>query len=69
MDFHVYKMDWNSNGITFYVDGQQTGSVTPSDGGFWKLVGFSGNNIWSSGSKMAPFDQPVSIKLYVVQAL
>ena len=33
------------------------GHVNPPEGGFWQLGEFSGNNIWSDGSKMAPFDQ------------
>ena len=58
-------MSWNANGMTFYVDGQQIGQVLPPSGGFWQLGGFSGNNIWASGSKMAPFDKPVSIERLV----
>jgi len=58
-------MNWNANGMTFYVDGQQIGQVNPPSGGFWQLEGFSGNNIWASGSKMAPFDKPVSRELIV----
>ena len=64
-DFHIYKMNWNANGMTFYVDGQQIGQVNPPSGGFWQLGGFSGNNIWASGSKMAPFDKPVSRELII----
>jgi hypothetical protein len=26
---------------------------------FWQKGGFSGTNIWGSGTKAAPFDQPV----------
>ena len=58
--FHIYQMYWTLNGFEFYVDGQQIGKVTPPNGGFWQLGAFSGNNIWASGSKMAPFDQSVS---------
>ena len=33
--------------------------ATVPSGGFWEKGHFSGNNLWSSGEKMAPFDQPV----------
>lgn len=58
-------MYWTSNGFQFYVDGQQIGSMVPPAGGFWQLGGFSGRNIWASGSKMAPFDKPVSTYIYI----
>ena len=57
--FHLYGMEWSDQGIIFTVDTIEIGRVFPPDGGFWELGGFSGNNLWSSGSKMAPFDQDV----------
>jgi len=64
LDFHIYKMIWTPNGFTFYVDGKQVDQRNPPSGGFWQLGRFSGNNnIWKSGSKMAPFDKPVFIKI------
>ena len=57
---HIYELIWDENGIAFKVDGEDSGSVYPPDGGFWELGGFSGDNIWSEGSKMAPFDEKVT---------
>jgi hypothetical protein len=34
--------------------------VNPPTGGFWQKGGFQGQNIWSSGSNMAPFDKRVT---------
>lgn len=31
-----------------------------ADAGFWSKGNYSGNNPWSSGTKMAPFDRDVS---------
>jgi len=56
-DFHTYKMKWDRQGIIFFIDDARIGAVQPPDGGFWELGGFQGENIWSDGSKMAPFDQ------------
>ncbi|XP_066259304.1 beta-1,3-glucan-binding protein-like [Euwallacea similis] len=59
-DFHVYKMEWTSEGIKYFIDDEATGTITPPDGGFWELGEFdktSVDNPWAGGSKMAPFDQ------------
>jgi len=42
------------------VDNAEVMRTNVGAGGFWQKGGFSGNNIWSSGTKAAPFDQPVS---------
>lgn len=57
-DFHKYEFHWDESGIKFLVDGQEFGFVAAGDG-FWKRGGFQGENIWASGTKMAPFDQEV----------
>ena len=31
--------------------------------GYWQEGHFHGNNVWASGGKDAPFDQPVSVRL------
>ena len=59
-DFHIYGLQWTSDNITFLLDGQAIGTVSPPAGGFWQYGGFNGTNIWANGTKMAPFDQPVS---------
>ena len=37
------------------------GEMYPPAGGFWELGGFRGQNLWSGGTVMAPFDQRVCI--------
>ncbi|XP_055322093.1 beta-1,3-glucan-binding protein-like [Sitodiplosis mosellana] len=54
--FHIYEFIWNEKGFIFYVDRAEIGSVPVGDG-FWKRGDFQGNDIWASGTKMAPFDQ------------
>jgi beta-glucanase (GH16 family) len=56
-DFHLYRVDWLPSGIEFFIDNQSIGKVTPPAGGFWELGGYQGDNIWKTGSKMAPFDK------------
>jgi beta-glucanase (GH16 family) len=56
-DFHVYGVEWLPNVMNFIVDNELIGSVTPPAGGFWELGQFGGQNIWASGTPMAPFDQ------------
>jgi hypothetical protein len=36
---------------------------------FWQKGGFGGNNIWGSGTKAAPFDQPVNKLNYYVHCM
>ncbi|XP_031626730.1 beta-1,3-glucan-binding protein-like [Contarinia nasturtii] len=55
-DFHKYEFHWNENGIKFFIDGTELGFADVGEG-FWKRGGFSGDNIWASGTKMAPFDE------------
>jgi hypothetical protein len=55
--FHLYKSEWNQYGITFSIDDEVIGNITPPSGGFWELGGFNGNNPWAGGEQMAPFDQ------------
>jgi len=55
-DFHKYKLEWNQDGLSFFIDDEYIGGVYPPNGGFWEYGGFWGNNLWQSGSKMAPFD-------------
>ena len=38
------------------------GEMYPPAGGFWELGGFRGQNLWSGGTVMAPFDQRVYIR-------
>lgn len=50
--------------MRFFVDGFMIGEVIPPAGGFWELGQLDrdpgGPNIWANGTKMTPFDYPVS---------
>lgn len=62
-DFHVFSTEWSSEGFKFFVDSKLVGQLQAPEGGLWKnAVGDATkqNNPWISGSRMAPFDQPVS---------
>lgn len=63
-DFHKYAFTWDDGGIRFFIDDSEIGNVPVNDG-FWKRGNFNGSNIWSSGNKMAPFDQEVNKKSYM----
>ena len=41
------------------MDSELIGEMFPPPGGFWELGGFQGENLWISGSNLAPFDQRV----------
>lgn len=56
--FHNYTFVWDESGIRFFFDQSEIGFVAVGEG-FWQRGGFSGENIWSGNSKMAPFDQEV----------
>ncbi|XP_043233950.1 beta-1,3-glucan-binding protein-like [Amphibalanus amphitrite] len=68
-DFHIYKVVWTPDGLTFSVDDNEIGTAAPPEGGFWEMGGFDQdtwrNNPWAGRSKMAPFDQPFYIKFNV----
>lgn len=60
LDFHRYQLEWTPDYIKFSIDDEETGKITPPDGGFWELGNYSHygiENPWrGSKSKMAPFD-------------
>lgn len=69
-NFHIFKMDWTEDGFKFYVDGEMIDELKAPKSGLWRLGNLhtsmingasSIRNHWASGSKMAPFDKPVSI--------
>lgn len=57
-EFHKYEFIWDESGIKYFVDGTEIGFAAV-DEGFWNRGKFTGDNIWASASKMAPFDQEV----------
>lgn len=58
-NYHIYEFIWDENGFKFLLDGIEYGSVPVGDG-FWKRGHFPGDDIWKSGTKMAPFDEEVT---------
>ncbi|CAC5391820.1 Beta-1,3-glucan-binding protein [Mytilus coruscus] len=63
--WHTYKLEWDANHIRTTVDGHEVLKVTTPSGGFWNWGGFGGSNIWASGGRNAPFDQPFQLILNV----
>ncbi|KAJ8911725.1 hypothetical protein NQ315_012363 [Exocentrus adspersus] len=69
-DFYRYQMEWAPDHITFSIEDEVIGTVTPPEGGFWELgqlVDSGQDNPWkrSSNLRMAPFDQEFYIVLNV----
>ncbi|CAC5391818.1 unnamed protein product [Mytilus coruscus] len=63
--FHTYKLEWYSDRIRVTVDGDQIMYVGTPGNGFYSYGGFGGSNIWASGGKNAPFDQPFQLIMNV----
>ncbi|XP_071142011.1 beta-1,3-glucan-binding protein-like [Mytilus edulis] len=63
--WHTYKLEWDANHIRTTVDGHEVLKVNTPSGGFWNWGGFHGSNIWASGGRNAPFDQPFHLILNV----
>nr|ADK77876.1 lipopolysaccharide and beta-1,3-glucan binding protein [Portunus trituberculatus] len=61
--FHTWRVDWTSTEIKAYLDDELKITIDPVTN-FWNFAGLddSIDNPWTSGSKMAPFDQ----KFYIV---
>lgn len=69
-DFHTYKMHWTPDSITFSVDNQVYGTVTPPSGGFaanQRLLelDYLVAERWEKGSILAPFDHEMFLSLGV----
>ncbi|GFR73297.1 3-glucan binding protein [Elysia marginata] len=54
--FHIYKMVWTPDYIATYVDSHRI-MYLEAGTSMYERGHFRGANIWSSGEKMAPFDQ------------
>ncbi len=60
-------MEWTPTGFKFFVDGKITDDqLKVPEEGLWKLIvdkekGKKLDHPWRTGSKIAPFDQPVTI--------
>lgn len=66
-DFHVYKLTWTEDSITFYVDDIEI-QVLKADKDLWKKFDLESSgraNPWIGGTNLAPFDQ----EFYVVISL
>jgi beta-glucanase (GH16 family) len=70
-NFHVYKLDWNENGMRFLIDDKVIGIVrvkeneTMWDRGFFEGKNKDLPNPWTQGSPIAPFDK----EFYIVIGL
>ena len=66
-DFNLFSVSITPEGIYFYVNGNLNLNFTVDEKGFWELGNFGEKlfNPWSSGSKMAPFDQ----EFYIIMNL
>lgn len=53
--WHTYGCLWEEGKLSFYLDGNQTGSILTSDGQFAPC--------WINGNKNSPFDIPMNIIL------
>ncbi|KAK6168499.1 hypothetical protein SNE40_021019 [Patella caerulea] len=55
--FHDYKLDWSPDHIILYVDGDVVTRMDIPDGStVWDHYNLKGNNPWTHGTKIAPFD-------------
>ena len=71
-NFHIFRMEWTPNGFNFFVDGKMTDDQlkVPEEGLLRKLVvgrdkgKYQDHPPTRTRSKMAPFDQPVLMKIY-----
>ncbi|KAL4234516.1 hypothetical protein ACF0H5_006159 [Mactra antiquata] len=64
---HTYRLEWTVHHIQVFVDDVIMMNV-PISQSFWQKGGFGGSNLWSSGTKAAPFDQPFYLILNVAIA-
>lgn len=55
----TYCHAWAVFNFRITVDNHEVFRENIGAGGFWQRGGFGGNNLWSGGTKAAPFDQPV----------
>jgi len=64
-DFHTWRIDWTADKMEAYIDDVLQLTVDPGSN-FWDFGGFDSigdiDKIWSTGEKMAPFDQ----KFYLI---
>ena len=68
-DFHTYRLDWDEDGLRFYIDDELLQDVGTDDG-YWKRGKFGDhlpdeNNVWAGSNPDAPFDQEFYLILNV----
>ncbi|XP_055374593.1 beta-1,3-glucan-binding protein-like isoform X2 [Condylostylus longicornis] len=63
-DFHKYTLLWSPEYFIFSIDDQEIGRIDAGKG-FFQRGGFPNNidNPWIGGSKMAPFDQELVVRM------
>ena len=69
-DYHVFRVEWNPDGIILKVDNSVFGTIYPPAGGFASdqhliQVDSSITERWKKGTVLAPFDQEMYIMLGV----
>ncbi|XP_034239466.1 beta-1,3-glucan-binding protein 1-like isoform X2 [Thrips palmi] len=63
-DFHNYSLLWTPDTLAFSVDGVELGVARPEEvGGLLRGQDNEGDDPWSHGSKIAPFDKEFYISL------
>ena len=62
-DFHLFRIEWLTDQIKFFIDDQLTSELKSPDVGFAYLqnIGVSANLTSEYSTKIAPFDTPVII--------
>ncbi|KAK3088787.1 hypothetical protein FSP39_023702 [Pinctada imbricata] len=63
--WHTYALEWTADHIITYVDNQEIMHIRTPNEGWWNRAHLGGGNIWASGGKNAPFDQPFQLILNV----
>jgi len=58
-EWHLWGMEWTENYIAFTFDGVESYRLTApgQPGGLFDMAGFEGENIYSNGGALAPWDQ------------
>ena len=58
--FHLYQLEWTETSIRMSIDDEETFSVVPDEGGFFRYGGWEDSGVanpWEGASVMAPFDK------------
>ena len=66
--FRTYRLEWSPTNIHSFVDDELVGTMNSSEAGFLEFSnGFNRTvNPWVNGTKIAPFDQKVSLPYLII---